>query len=171
MLIEEVTIEGYHLDLGDECYSLEVSGASVQIRTLTQVKVKGGMRDCFIPPEGYVWISCDYCLDPESVVITTRGQLKLNELVEGDLVYTPWGYKPCKNIRYTGKKRVVKIKLKTGEVLRCSTEHLVCVKRDGEVCWVKAGNLKSSDYIFSKNNINYLYNHGINPGDIREVGE
>lgn len=51
---------GYQLDCGDDCYSVKTSLGDVQIRTLSVVKCKGGMRDCFIPPEGYVWISCDY---------------------------------------------------------------------------------------------------------------
>lgn len=52
--------EKYFLDLGDDVYSVTTDIGQVQVRCLCQIKTKGGMRDCFICPPGYVWVSADY---------------------------------------------------------------------------------------------------------------
>lgn len=158
----------WFIDLGDDVYSIKSSNCDIQIRTLQKMKCKGGMRDCFVCPEGYVWLSADYCIDPEANIITNRGNVKMKDMRDGMLVYTPWGYKPCKNVRSTGRKQVVRIKLKSGEELKCSAEHPICVKRDGKIQWVKAGSLSKTDYVFSINNTKYLTNNGITSADISE---
>ena len=132
------------------------------------MEAKAGLRDAFVPPEGYVWMCADYCLDPKTNILTKRGNVLLQDLKEGDSVYTPWGYKKCFNIRKTGKHKVVRIKLKTGEVLRCSPEHRICVKRDEQIMWVYAVELKPTDYIFSINNTKYFEQHGISSDDIKQ---
>ena len=114
----------------------------------------------FCTPEGY-WVSADYCLDPESVVITKQGEVMLKDLKNNTLILTPWGYKRCFNVRNTGVKKVVKITLNSGETLKCSPDHKICVKRDGEVIWTKAISLRDTDYIFSINNTNYINYNGL----------
>lgn len=168
MEASDLKCEKWYLDLGEDVYSVRTPCGDLQIKTLTMLKCKGGMRDCFVCPEGYVWLSADYCIDPEANIITNRGNVKMKDMRDGMLVYTPWGYKPCKNVRSTGRKQVVRIKLKSGEELKCSAEHPICVKRDGKIQWVKAGSLLKTDYIFSINNTKYLTNNGITSADIPE---
>jgi len=54
----------YYIDLaledGTPAYSVTTSIGDVQVRCLTKLKCKGGMRDAFICPEGYLWLSADY---------------------------------------------------------------------------------------------------------------
>lgn len=168
MKITKIKGKASYVDLGEDVYSATINGVQVQTKTLLKIKCKGGMRDCFVCPDGYVWISEDYCLDPNSLILTKNGSIPMKDIQDGMLVYTPWGYKQCRNVRYTGKKKVIKIKLKTGEVLRCSSEHRVCVKRDGIIKWIKAGDIKNTDYIFSINNTKYLEDNGITPECIPE---
>lgn len=166
MKIKRHTAKAYHLDLGDSQYSVLIDGVPVQVRTLIKIKCKGGMRDCFIPPEGYLWVSCDYCISLDTNIITKRGNVRAGDLIDGDEVLTPWGFRVCHRPHNTGKKKIVKIKLKSGETLRCSADHPICVKRNGKVKWITAGSLISTDYLFSINNTNYLHNHGIDCNNI-----
>lgn len=124
-------------------------------------ETKAGLRKAFVAPEGYVFLTCDYCLHPDSQVLTREGMKPLKELKDGEEIWTPVGWRKAVNPRYTGMRKQVKIKLKSGEELICSPDHKIRVKRDGEVLWVKAGELKSTDYIFSISTNNKICNHGI----------
>ena len=143
-------------------------GIKAVIGPIGTMEAKSGLRDAFIPPDGYVWMCADYCLDPESNINTKNGNVKLKDLKDGMQVYTPWGYKKCYNVRKTGKHKVVKLKLKSGEVLRCSPEHRIAVKRDKQIMWVYAKELRPTDYVFNMNSTKYFEEYGINPGDIQE---
>ena len=79
-------------------------GIKAVIGPIGTMEAKSGLRDAFIPPEGYVWMCADYCLDPKTNILTKRGNVLLQDLKESDSVYTPWGYKKCFNIRKTGKQ-------------------------------------------------------------------
>lgn len=113
-----------------------------------QQKTKAGLRDAFVAPEGYVVVTADFCLDPNVIVQTRTGLKEMRLLKDGEEVLTPQGFKKCINPHYTGKHKVYEIKLKSGEVLRCSGEHKVAVflSCKGYV-WKEVKNLCFNDLI------------------------
>ena len=141
----------YYIDLGEGVYAVEASGGrvEVQIHAIHKMKCKGGLREAFTCPEGYVWVSADYCISPDSLIDTPRGKIPMRSLKDGDLVLTPQGVKRCINPHYTGKKQVIRITLDTGEVLECSPEHKIAVNRNGSVVWVLAKDLTTTDDIIT----------------------
>ena len=118
-------------------------------------KTKTGLHRAFIPHEkDWVIMSSDYCLNPESTVVTEKGVMTLRDMLEqpkGLKVLTPWGYKETYDLRYTGKHKQYRFGLTTGETLICSPEHKLAVYRDGVVVWVKAENVRTTDYVLTAN--------------------
>lgn len=140
---------GYVLDKEEEGCVRNAKGEPVKYKTKT------GLHRAFIPHEkDWVIMSSDYCLNPESTVVTEKGVMTLREMLnqpEGLKVLTPWGYKETYDLRYTGKHKQYKFELTTGETLICSPEHKLAVYRDGVVVWVKAENVRTTDYVLTAN--------------------
>lgn len=67
MIIKRYKTKVCRVKLDNESYQLLSNNTPIQIKTLIKIKCKGGMRDCFTPPEGYVWVSEDY--SSEEVVV------------------------------------------------------------------------------------------------------
>lgn len=81
---KEPTEQGYLLDLGEDIYSVKSGGHDVQIRSLMKMKCKGGIRDAFICPPGYVWISQDYSAEEVVLLANLSGEPNLlNPIKEG----------------------------------------------------------------------------------------
>lgn len=81
---EEPTEQGYYLDLGEDVYSVKSQGNDVQIKPLLKMKCKGGLRDAFTCPPGYVWISQDYSAEEVVLLANLSGEPNLlNPLKEG----------------------------------------------------------------------------------------
>lgn len=136
-------------------------------------KTKTGLHRAFIPHDkDWVIMSSDYCLNPESTVVTEKGVMTLRDMLEqpkGLKVLTPWGYKETYDLRYTGKHKQYKFELTTGETLICSPEHKLAVYRDGVVVWVKAENVRTTDYVLTANRVAFV--HGEAPlSNIKEIG-
>lgn len=80
----ESNCDKWFLDLGEEVYSVTATFGNIQIRTLQKVKTKGGMRDCFICPPGYVWISQDYSAEEQVLLANFSKEPNLiNPIKEG----------------------------------------------------------------------------------------
>lgn len=80
----EPTEQGYYVDLGEDVYSVKSQGNDVQIKSLLKMKCKGGLRDAFICPPGYVWISQDYSAEEVVLLANLSGEPNLlNPLKEG----------------------------------------------------------------------------------------
>lgn len=118
-----------------------------------KVKTKTGLHRAFIPHDkDWFIMTSDYCLDPDSTVVTEQGVKtlrQLKEMPEGTKVLTPWGYKESYNVRSTGKHKQYKFTLDSGEVLICSPEHRIAVYRDGITKWVQAQEVQTTDHILT----------------------
>lgn len=134
-------------------------------------KTKTGLHRAFIPHEkDWVIMSSDYCLNPESTVVTEKGVMTLRDMLDqpkGLKVLTPWGYKESYDLRYTGKHKQYRFELTTGETLICSPEHKLAVYRDG-VVWAEAKNIRTADYVLTTHRIGVV--HGEVPlSNIKEI--
>lgn len=120
-------------------------------------KTKTGLHRAFIPHDkDWVIMSSDYCLNPESTVVTEEGVMTLREMLEqskGLKVLTPWGYKETYDLRYTGKHKQYKFELTTGETLICSPEHKLAVCRAGIFFWMEAKNIRTTDCVLTTNRL------------------
>lgn len=55
---------------------------------ICQMKVKGGLRDAFIPPEGYIWIAADYSAEEMRVMANLSGEPNLiNPMLNGEDIH------------------------------------------------------------------------------------
>lgn len=75
---------GFYVDLGEDIYSIKSHGNDVQTRVLLKMKCKGGIRDAFVCPPGYVWISQDYSAEEVVLLANLSGEPNLlNPIKEG----------------------------------------------------------------------------------------
>lgn len=145
---------GYSLEESEEGCVRDKEGNPIRIKT------KAGLHRAFIAhdPDWFI-MSSDYCLDPDSLVITecgVRSLRQLKDMPEGTRVWTPWGMQKTYDVRYTGMRKKVKIRLKTGETLICSPEHKLGVIRDGKAMWVRVKDLLKTDYVVTSSDDNSM---------------
>lgn len=136
-------------------------------------KTKTGLHRAFIPHDkDWVIMSSDYCLNPESTVVTEIGVMTLRDMLEqpkGLKVLTPWGYKETYDLRYTGKHKQYKFELTTGETLVCSPEHKLAVCRDRIFVWVEAKNIRTTDCVLTTNRAMHICEKAP-ASNIKEIG-
>lgn len=145
---------GYSLEESEEGCVRDKEGNPIRIKT------KAGLHRAFIAhdPDWFI-MSSDYCLDPDSLVNTecgVRSLRQLKDMPEGTRVWTPWGMQKTYDVRYTGMRKKVKIRLKTGETLICSPEHKLGVIRDGKAMWVRVKDLLKTDYVVTSSDDNSM---------------
>lgn len=129
---------------------------------ICQMKVKGGLRDAFVCPEGYVWIAADYsaeemCSCKGTLVETNEGIKKIEDLKPGDLILSPTGYETVELVKETKPKQRCCLELSTGEVYYCSPEQPILVARR-KVEWVRFDKLRTDDYVVTKQNYGKVSN-------------
>ena len=150
---EERLFLHHHPVIGYVLEEFEEGCVRLKDGTPVKVKTKTGLHRAFIPHDkDWFIMTSDYCLDPDSVVITEHGNMTIRELEtmpEGTKVLTPWGYKESYNVRRTGKHKQYKFTLTSGEVLTCSPEHRIMVSRDGITKWIQAQEVQTTDYILT----------------------
>ena len=112
---------------------------------------EGNFRRALIAEEGCYWVSCDFCISPDTEVETNEGIKKLREFEGRDdiLVKTPDGFKRAYNFRWTGKKKKCRLRLKDGREVICSPDHKFKVVRDGKEMWLPLKDIKISDYVIT----------------------
>lgn len=97
--------------------------------------------------ENRLVVGMDYCQDPETLISTPKGKVRIKDLKNGDLVNTPEGPRKCINPHYTGKKKVVEIKTTSGSILRVSSEHRIVVQRGSKQEVIKVSELRRADKV------------------------
>ena len=64
------------------------------IDAIDKIKVKGGLRDAFIPPEGFVWLCADYQAEEMRVMANLSGEQNLiNPILSGEDIHKHVGTK------------------------------------------------------------------------------
>lgn len=87
------------------------------------------------------------CLKSGTLVRTSNGYVKIEDVKVGDYVNTHAGLKKVLVAKKTGTLPVVKITLKNGYVLECTADHkILCFNKNGEY-WKEAGKLTSEDLV------------------------
>lgn len=104
-------------------------------------------RSSFKLNDDEYWLSCDYCLSPDTKIITQSGVKLMKDLKHGEKVLTPEGFKKCINPHYTGKRSLVRIKTKNDNVLECSPEHRIVVLRGSKQVTIKVSELRRTDKV------------------------
>lgn len=112
---------------------------------------KSNVRSAFCVAPGSVWVSCDFCIDPNALVELRDGSKITLRSLEGKEVEikTPFGFKKASNFRYTGFKKKCRLRLKDGREVLCSPDHQFKVNRDGVELWVPFRELKKTDYVIT----------------------
>lgn len=101
-------------------------------------EVKAGTRDAFIAPEGYYFYTSDYkseelalggnlCMSGETEVTLKSGKAKLKDIVRGDVVLTPLGYRIVEERFDVGEKEAWRVTLEDGRQFECSPYHVFLV--------------------------------------------
>lgn len=153
----KIEVKGYlHADpkLGF-CLTEDADGCIMQDGAPVRAKTKAGLRKAFVPAPGgeegdWVMLGCDYCVSPDTVVITRAGEQRVGDLVGSSVeVLTPYGWRLATNIHNTGLRDAVELELTTGEHLICSTTHRLWVNKHGIDCWVQAGLLDGTEYVYT----------------------
>ena len=90
------------------------------------------------------------CLEENTMIYTKDGPKKICEVTYDDMVLSHTGnYKKIKNITSKDFLEYIQIKV-NGNTILCSENHKLLVLRDGEVCEVKASDIKYSDFFLIK---------------------
>jgi len=90
------------------------------------------------------------CIPYDSYVHTTRGMIRMEDIVEGDMVQTRIGYHKVVKKFDQGLQDTIKI-ITTDNEFECTANHRVAVKGSvfDPVKWVKAGNIKEGSVMVS----------------------
>lgn len=86
-------------------------------------------------------------LDSE-VTIKNKGKIKISEVVLNDEILTNEGYSKISKIYPVEKQKILKIKTKSGKIIKCSPNHVFPVLIDGKSYDVKASELKKGNGLF-----------------------
>jgi SNF2 family DNA or RNA helicase len=98
-------------------------------------------------------VICDECFIYDTIVATSKGSMKIGDIVENKLnvkilsynhKLKKLEYNSIERYLYNGKKRVIKIKLNNGKIIECTPNHKIYA--NGE--YIQAKNLKHGDKLF-----------------------
>ncbi|MDK2384738.1 MAG: ribonucleotide reductase N-terminal alpha domain-containing protein, partial [Candidatus Korarchaeota archaeon] len=67
--------------------------------------------------------STNPCVSGDTRITTSRGLIRADELREGDLVWTPFGWAPVKKVLDNGEKEIYRLEFENGVVLNATPEH------------------------------------------------
>jgi intein/homing endonuclease len=92
------------------------------------------------------------CITGDSLVTMSNGFCKpIKHIRNGDYVlgYNGVGYNSSKvvNLQYNGEKKIVKIRMYDGRVLKCTKDHRILIARDGKNVWEEAYKINKTDSI------------------------
>lgn len=166
MYVHPHPVIGYCLKSEEEGCVRDSAGNPVKSKT------KSGLRKAFCVPKGdessnpWVWVTADYCLDPETKVISEEGEITLRKLLmlpPGVKILTPQGFKETYHVRWTGDHSQYRITLRSGESVICSPEHKFAVTRGEELEWVRASLLSRFDYLVTQGGVSGIANIEYSP--------
>ena len=90
------------------------------------------------------------CLCPNTLVKTKEGIKKIKDVSEGEEVLTHLGrYRKIKNKWEVSHESYMIIKTKTGKEIKLSKEHRLLVKRDNQLTYLQAQEIKQTDKLVS----------------------
>ncbi len=89
------------------------------------------------------------CMHKDSLVHTSRGLIKITDVLVGDLVNTEEGYQPVTTVFNNGIKDLYAVTLSNGKIIRCTLEHkmLVMDKVSGNFSKKPLGEVTDTDLL------------------------
>lgn len=87
------------------------------------------------------------CIAQGSLIRTARGFIPIEQVMQGDVVITPFGPKKVLAEKYTGQKQTVKIEFSNGFTLQCTPDHRILCFGPGKLYWKEAASLNEDDFI------------------------
>jgi DNA gyrase/topoisomerase IV subunit B len=90
------------------------------------------------------------CLEENTLVSTNRGNIKIKDIVPGDLVNTHLGERKVLNSTEKIDDSYIEISIR-GNKFICTRDHKFPVVRDGNLIIIKANELLNSDFLLIKN--------------------
>jgi len=91
------------------------------------------------------------CLVPETLVMSDRGLVELEEVSEGSKILTDEGVFLVREVHNNGKQMVFEVITNRGYRIEGTSEHkLLVVDEDGIVRWREIGNLRKGDWLVLK---------------------
>lgn len=88
-----------------------------------------------------------FCLAQGTLIPTSKGVKPIEEIKEGDFVYSLNGMKRVKALHVNGIKECVVLKTKSGHTLTATPDHKIQVLRDGAIVWSEIKDVKVTDSI------------------------
>lgn len=88
-----------------------------------------------------------FCLAQGTLIPTSKGVKPIEEIKEGDFVYSLNGMKRVKALHVNGIKECVVLKTKSGHTLTATPDHNIQVLRDGAIVWSEIKDVKVTDSI------------------------
>jgi len=113
-------------------------------------------------PDDRKWVSCDFCLHPDTIVEATTGrftgEVTLKALMtlfkKGTvLVKTPFGFKEVTRVMRTAPLYSYRILTKSGKETVCSHNHRWLVWRDHHLQWMEADDITEGDTLFEEGKV------------------
>jgi hypothetical protein len=89
---------------------------------------------------------CEWCIGKDSLVTTARGGVPIQEVTPDDRVLTRLGYRQVQHVTLMGHKRVMNVRLASGQRLTCTPDHRVATPSG----WVEAALLSPSSRVLTQ---------------------
>lgn len=127
-----------------------LSATNPAIQTLPKkTKCAKRLRECYPAPPGHVILEC---LPGDTRVATTRGLVRIDQIVPGDSVVINEVVAPISVATRTGTGRdIFRVRTSSGKSLRATPNHRVLCVREGELSWVRVDGLVPGDCLVSPN--------------------
>lgn len=112
-------------------------------------KQEENIRSCFMLPEDYLWVSCDFCLAPDTQVETIHGPVPASSIFEmfkhgkHPMVKTPLGNKRITRALRTYPFSQYELVLANQVEIVCSGNHRWAIYEEGKIRWEKTENIKN----------------------------
>jgi len=137
-----------------------------------------GLREAFIPKEGYAFVVGDFCLAAGTLIDTPTGNIPIEDIAVGTLVYTynhSTNLPDCSHVtakKRTGIRPTMSVVLDNGERVRCTKAHRWLLADGSEI---EASKLRVGDRLlplrrsyagpmkyetlYSRSALEYVYTH------------
>lgn len=91
------------------------------------------------------------CLDSHSRILTSRGNLKIKDIIYGDQISTEFGFSKCDGAIRRGDLEAVQITTSAGNSNISTLDHrFMSIDNESQLTWKMASDIKVGDYLLNK---------------------
>lgn len=136
----------------DEPVSYEIKGGCVHLIEQIQDAPRRDTDLEDVDPMGGIWHGLDSCFAPETLVLTERGEVPIEDVQVGEKVLTRLGWKAVLNSWQSGKDiPVMQVTLSNGRSFRATANHPIWVEGQG---WTRVDELRHGAVLFTPCRLN-----------------